>query len=79
MGMTFYLKHPGQEDGDPIGEPGEYEMSWDHGVDLGDWALYLPHQCDAWNIADGDRETTLAEAREFRAELDAAIKLLEAS
>jgi hypothetical protein len=79
MGMTFYLKYPGQEDGEPVGEPGEYGTGWGHGVDLGDWALFLPHQCQAWNIADGDRETTLAEARAFRAELDAAIKLLEAS
>lgn len=74
--MTFYVKRPGQREGEPVGEPGDY----DHGAPdalADEWALYLPHQCDAWDIASGDRETTLAEARAFRAELDRAIGVLE--
>ena len=43
------------------------------------WALGLPHQCDDWAIAmSTDRDHVLAEARRFRAELDAAIAVLEA-
>jgi len=43
------------------------------------WAIDLPHQCDEWAIAmSPDREAVLAEARRFRAELDAAIAELEA-
>jgi hypothetical protein len=43
------------------------------------WSLGLPHQCDSWAIAmSPDREAVLAEARRFRAELDAAIAQLEA-
>jgi len=45
----------------------------------GDWSVFLPHHCDEWIIATGDRESVLAEARRFRAELDAAIGTLEGS
>lgn len=75
--MTFYVKRPGQHDGVPVGEP-EFpgaEGSLDAGVD--DWALYLPHQCDAWEIGYGSRESVLADALAFRAELDRAIIMLE--
>lgn len=42
------------------------------------WALLLPHQCDEWLIsASPDAGAVLAEARRFRAELDAAIAQLE--
>lgn len=74
--MTFYVKRPGRREGEPVGEAGEY----DHGTPdayADEWALYLPHQCDAWDIASGDRETTLAGARAFRAKLDRAIEVLE--
>lgn len=74
--MTFYIKRPGQREGEPVGEPGEY----DHGTTDAledEWALYLPHQCDAWDIASGDLATTLAEARKFRADLNQVIRLLE--
>lgn len=74
--MTFYVKRPGQEDGEPVGEPGSSDFG-STGAYEDEWALYLPHQCDAWDIASGDRETTLAEARAFRAELDRAIAVLE--
>ena len=43
----------------------------------GDWAVYWPHQCESWVIASSpDRTFVLAEARRFRAELDAAIAAL---
>lgn len=74
--MTFYVKRPGQDEGQPVGEPGEHDFgSTDANPD--DWALYLPHQCDAWEISYGDREGVLADAREFRDELDKAIAVLE--
>jgi hypothetical protein len=44
-----------------------------------EWALALPHHCDEWNIGDGSREDVLAEAKRFRAELDAAIAVMEAA
>ena len=40
--------------------------------------LYLPHQCDEWAIAAGDRAHVRAAALRLREELDAAIKLLSA-
>lgn len=74
--MTFYVKRPGQRTGKPVGEPDGYDFGQPDA--LGDeWALYLPHQCDAWDIASGDLETTLAEAKAFRADLDRAIEVLE--
>lgn len=76
--MTLYLKRPGQEDGDPIGDPGEYEHDGGHGAERDEWALYLPHQCQAWDIGYGSRESVIEDARAFRAELDVAIALLEA-
>ena len=43
----------------------------------GDWAVFWPHQCESWVIASSpDRAFVLAEARRFRAELDAAIAVL---
>jgi hypothetical protein len=54
------------------GEPGNQTFAGD------DYGICLPHQCDAWEITRSpDRETALAEARRFRAELDAAIAELE--
>jgi hypothetical protein len=74
--MTFYVKRPGQHEGTPVGQAdgGDFGSS---DATLDEWALYLPHQCDAWEIAVGDRETVLADAKKFRAELDHAIGLLE--
>lgn len=74
--MTFYVKRPGQREGSPVGEAGDNDFGTPDAY-LDEWALYLPHQCDAWDIASGDLATTLAEARAFRAELDKAIELLE--
>lgn len=49
-----------------------------YAVDDEDYGLFLPHSCDEWVIAAGsDKETVLADARAFRAELDAAIAVLE--
>ena len=42
-----------------------------------DWCLSLPHRCDEWNIGDGSRDDVLTEAKRFRAELDAAIAVME--
>lgn len=75
--MTFYVKRPGQDEGDPVGEPPEWEVPGSLWVDDSDWALYLPHRCDAWKIGDGTREQVLAAGLEFRAELDRAITVLE--
>lgn len=75
--MTFYVKRPGQSEGDRIGDadPWGYPPSIDASLD--EWALYLPHQCDAWEIGYGTRGQVLEAAREFRAELDEAIRQLE--
>jgi len=43
------------------------------------WSLSLPHQCQEWEIWDGPREDVLDAAKRFRAELDAAIAVLEAA
>lgn len=75
--MTLYLKHPGQEDGGPVGAEGEYDDSGGHGAERDEWALYLPHQCQAWDIGYGSRESVIEDARAFRAELDTAITMLE--
>jgi hypothetical protein len=77
--MAFWLKRPGQsaDDAEPIGEPGDYEYISGLAAGEDDWSLALPHRCDAWEIACGTREETLAEAREFRAGLDEAIRRLE--
>ncbi|MEU0818939.1 hypothetical protein [Streptomyces mirabilis] len=77
--MTFYVKRPGDHEGQPVGD-GNKGDHYDFGTPdalLDEWALYLPHQCDAWDIASGDLATTLAEAKAFRAGLDKAIELLE--
>ena len=75
--MTFYVKRPGQYEGDPVGdeEEGRYNIGTPD-AELDEWALYLPHQCDAWDIAAGNRDEVLAGAKAFRAELDRAIALL---
>ncbi len=44
-----------------------------------EWALALPHHCGDWEIWDGPREDVLAAAHRFRAELDAAIAVMEAA
>ena len=65
-------------------QPGEPEPEWPDGdavpmdVEDGDWAIWLPHQCDEWIIAsDPDLEAFLECARRFRAELSSAIRSLE--
>jgi hypothetical protein len=51
--------------------------AWDD--DYGaEFDLHLPHQCDSWSIAAGDRGHVLEAARRFRAELDKAIAKLDA-
>jgi hypothetical protein len=75
--VTFFVKRAGQRDGVPVGEP---EYPDDHGgvdAQVDDWALFLPHRCDAWRIAIGSRVEVLAAGLAFRAELDRAIKMLE--
>lgn len=42
-----------------------------------DHALWLPHSCDEWIIAQGDRETVIARGREFIASVEAALNWLE--
>ena len=44
-----------------------------------EWALALPHHCGDWEIWDGPRGDVLAAAKRFRAELDAAIAVMEAA
>lgn len=43
------------------------------------WALSLPHRCDEWTIGHGARGDVLADAYRLRAELDAAIAVMEAA
>lgn len=74
--MTFYVKRPGRREGGPVGKEGDNDFGTPDAL-LDEWALYLPHQCNAWDIASGDLATTLAEARAFRTELDKAIGALE--
>jgi hypothetical protein len=77
--MAFWLKRPGQsaDEAEPIGETDDYEYISGLNAGVDEWSLALPHQCDAWEIAFGSLEETLAEAREFRAGLDEAIRRLE--
>jgi hypothetical protein len=79
--MAFWLKRPGQsaDEAEPIGETGDFEYVSGLYAEVDEWSLALPHQCDAWEIAYGSREETLAEARAFRAGLDEAIRRLEAA
>lgn len=55
-------------------EPLHGHNVWAEGL----WAVYLPHQCDDWEIAEGTRDEALTEVRRFRDELDQAIRILEA-
>lgn len=73
--MTFYIKRPGQESWDV--EPDGGDILGDLAADTSEWSLHLPHQCGAWEIGYGTLDETLAEAREFRAGLDEAIRMLE--
>lgn len=75
--MTFYIKRPGEHEGKPIGEPGEWDILGGLDAAKDEWSLYLPHQCDAWEIGYGTREQVLETARAFRSGLDEAIRLLE--
>ncbi|MCX4751759.1 DUF6221 family protein [Kitasatospora sp. NBC_01287] len=76
---TFYLKRPGQYSdeaeaivcGDDDSWPGSTHAAED------EWALSLPHSCDAWEIGIGSLGDVLEAAREFRAGLDEAIRRLE--
>jgi hypothetical protein len=54
-------------------EPRE-EWDDDYGAEFD---LKLPHQCDSWSIAAGDRGHVLEAARRFREELSKAIAKLE--
>lgn len=75
--MTFFVKRAGERDGWPVGEP-EYpdDMGWTN-ADLDEWAPFLPHRCDAWEIASGSRAEVLAAGLAFRVELNRAIEVLE--
>lgn len=73
--MTFYVKRAGQPDGEPV-QSGAHEDTGSLYASYFDWALYLPHQCDAWVIADGERDWVIGAARRFREELDEAIRVL---
>lgn len=77
--MTFYVKRPGQYEGDPVppegADPGGHVGALDAMTD--DWSLHLPHRCDAWEIGYGTREEVLADAVAFRVGLDRAIAVLE--
>jgi hypothetical protein len=77
--VTFWLKRPGQDswDAEPVGEPVDGESPSSTWAGEGEWALSLPHSCDAWVIGYGSREEVLADARKFRKELDKAIRRLE--
>lgn len=76
--MTFYVKRPGQDEGIPVGEEGEYDyFSGGLNAMRDDWSVYLPHKCGSWEVGYGSREEALADAHAFRAELDRAIAVLE--
>lgn len=75
--MTFYVKRPGEHEGAPVDDKEMHDHVGTTDAYLDEWALYLPHQCDAWDIASGDLATTLTEAHAFRAQLDKAIEQLE--
>ncbi len=70
------LKRPGDRYGTAVatGEPGYAVGGYD--ILQGDWAVFLPHSCDEWVIATGDRGRVLAEVLRFRAELDLAVETL---
>lgn len=75
---AFFLKRPGQLSNEAETIAGGSD-SWPSSTwaDVDEWALSLPHSCDAWVIGTGTLADVLEEAREFRAGLDAAIRVLE--
>jgi hypothetical protein len=76
--VTFYVKRPGQHEGVPVSPTDD--SGWESlDASLDEWCLYLPHQCNAWEVGYGSRENVLADALAFRADLDRAIKVLEAA
>lgn len=50
-----------------------YEPDVPDDVERGDWAIWLPHDCDDWVIAHGSPEHVVAEARKLIDALEAAI------
>jgi hypothetical protein len=57
----------------PRGKPSRF-LPRDYDVRKDEYGIVLPHQCDSWVIAaDTDPMVVLAEAKRFRAELDAVI------
>lgn len=48
-----------------------------HDVAEGEWALWLPHDCDEWTIACGDATSVLDEGRRFLASVQAALDHIE--
>lgn len=42
----------------------------------GEWAVWLPHDCDEWVIAHGDRPAVIAKLTQFRDAVDDAIMWL---
>jgi hypothetical protein len=75
---AFFLKRPGQLSDEAETIAGHSD-SWPASTwaDRDEWALSLPHSCDAWVIGSGSLADVLEEAREFRALLDEAIRRLE--
>lgn len=76
----FHIKRPADHTGQPVDPAFDEFGGWAAGRDArapGTWALYLPHQCDEWAIGSGTCDEVLAAAKQFRAELDEAIAVLE--
>jgi hypothetical protein len=68
------------EAGVHAGQRAEDSRSWEfpaHDVRPGEWALWLPHDCDEWIIAHGTATEVLEAGRRFRDAIDAALAHIE--
>lgn len=64
--------------GGPRPSEGNDRYDYPHDVDTGEYAIWLPHDCDEWVIACGTREEVLAKGREFLESVKAALDAMEA-
>lgn len=60
-----------------VNESFEFDEDYNQVVPNGEFSAYLPHQCDSWEIAEGEPSSVLAALERFRDEISRAIEELK--
>lgn len=66
-----------KEDGGVYAGHSEGHEGMPYDVEPGEYAIWLPHDCDEWIIATGSREEVLTKGRQFVEAVQAALEVIE--